>query len=51
MSMKTEEYNREAWDQQVEQGNCWTIPVTSEQVERARQGDWIAFGITDRARQ
>lgn len=38
--MKTEEYNRDAWNQQVENGNCWTIPVTSEQVEQARQGDW-----------
>ena len=24
------EYNRAAWDQQVEQGNEWTIPVSKE---------------------
>lgn len=33
-------FNRSAWDQQVEYGNPWTIPVTSEQVAAARQGHW-----------
>lgn len=33
-------HNRRAWDRQVALGNEWTIPVTSEQVSRARQGDW-----------
>jgi SAM-dependent methyltransferase len=33
-------YNREAWDREVDNGNVWTIPVDSEQVERARKGDW-----------
>ena len=33
-------YNREAWDRQVREGNPWTVPVTSEDVERARAGDW-----------
>ena len=33
-------YNRKVWDKNVEQGNPWTIPVTSEQVAAARNGDW-----------
>ncbi len=33
-------YNRNAWNKQVEGGNPWTVPVTSEQVEAARRGDW-----------
>jgi len=33
-------YNRNAWDKQVESGNPWTVPVTSEQVEAARRGEW-----------
>lgn len=32
--------NRAAWDGLVQQGNEWTRPVTSEQVARARAGDW-----------
>jgi SAM-dependent methyltransferase len=33
-------YNRDAWDRQVRAGDRWTIPVTPEQVARAREGDW-----------
>ena len=33
-------HNREAWDREVEAGNPWTRPVTSEIIERARLGDW-----------
>ncbi len=33
-------YNRRAWDTQVAKGNCWTIPVTSEVIELARNGTW-----------
>jgi SAM-dependent methyltransferase len=33
-------FNRNAWDKQVETGNPWTVPVTSEQVGAARRGDW-----------
>jgi len=33
-------YNRSAWNRQVEQGNPWTVPVSAERVERARQGEW-----------
>src|SRR3982751_4204017 len=33
-------YNRRAWDRQVERSNPWTVPVTVEEVARARIGDW-----------
>lgn len=38
--MNIRAYNREAWNKAVEQGNQWTRPVESEEVERARVGDW-----------
>ena len=33
-------YNRQAWDRQVEQGNVWTVPVSSLVIAVARQGQW-----------
>lgn len=33
-------YNRTAWNAQVAQGNRWTLPVTSNEIKRARSGDW-----------
>ncbi len=33
-------FNRNAWDKEVENGNVWTVPVTSEQVDAARRGQW-----------
>jgi len=33
-------HNREAWDKQVSRDNEWTRPVSSEDVARARNGDW-----------
>lgn len=38
--MDVESYNREAWNKQVAEGNPWSIPVTSEQIAAARQGEW-----------
>ena len=32
--------NRAAWDQQVEQRNRWTIPVSPEAIADARRGEW-----------
>ena len=34
------EYNSRAWDKAVERGSEWTIPVTSEEIDAARSGDW-----------
>lgn len=33
------EHNRKAWDQQVDDGNIWTIPVGEKQVSEARKGN------------
>lgn len=33
-------YNRQAWDNHVEEGNRWTIPVSSEEIAAAREGNW-----------
>lgn len=33
-------YNRDAWDNEVKIGNKWTIPVSSEEVEKARKGEF-----------
>ena len=38
--MNIAEFNRKAWDGYVESGNRWTIPVSSEDVKKARQGNW-----------
>jgi ubiquinone/menaquinone biosynthesis C-methylase UbiE len=44
--MDVPEYNREAWDRQVEDGNQWTLPVGPEVIEAARQGQWEVL-LTD----
>jgi len=46
-------HNRSAWDAYVAQGNEWSRPVTTEQIARARQGDWsvvlIGYEPVDRS--
>ncbi len=34
------EYNRKAWDANVKKGNQWTIPVTDDEIEKAKKGEW-----------
>ena len=38
--MDVRAYNREKWDQLVDQGNPWTIPCTPEMIKAARKGEW-----------
>ena len=33
-------YNRKAWNAQVREKNRWTIPVSVDQIENARKGQW-----------
>ena len=33
-------YNRAAWDRYVERKDRWTIPVTEEELQKAKEGDW-----------
>ena len=39
-TMDVREYNRRAWDHQVESGNVWTVPVGPEVIEEAGRGRW-----------
>ncbi len=34
------DYNRNAWDNQVEQKNKWTLPVNNETIKNAKHGGW-----------
>ncbi|MCC7361962.1 MAG: class I SAM-dependent methyltransferase [Anaerolineales bacterium] len=38
--MDIRDFNRRAWDHQVEHGNVWTVPVTPEVIAAARRGEW-----------
>ncbi len=38
--MDIRDWNRTAWDHQVQQKNRWTVPVSSEAIAAARTGDW-----------
>jgi SAM-dependent methyltransferase len=38
--MNIREYNRRAWDRQVDEGNRWTVPVGPEVTAAAQRGDW-----------
>lgn len=40
MKMDILEHNSAAWDTLVENGINWSIPVSSEEIKRARKGDW-----------
>jgi len=38
--MDVRDYNRKAWNRQVEKGNRWTVPVGPEVTAAARRGEW-----------
>ena len=38
--MDIRDHNRRAWDQAVEQGSPWSIPVSPEVIAAARRGEW-----------
>ena len=38
-----DDYNSKAWDRLVEYGNEWTVPVSHEEIEKARKGQWQIF--------
>jgi SAM-dependent methyltransferase len=37
---KVMKLNQQGWDLRVEEDDVWTRPVSSEQIDRARRGDW-----------
>ena len=36
-------HNRKAWDREVRQGNPWTIPVSGNDIEDAKRGNWEVY--------
>ncbi len=38
--MNIRDYNRDAWDKQVDKGNVWTQPVSPGIIANARRGEW-----------
>ncbi len=42
-SMDVLRHNRKYWDRAVEKGDRWTVPVTAEEVQRTRAGEWLIF--------
>jgi len=38
--MNIREYNRTAWDNEVERANRWTKPVSADVIDAARLGHW-----------
>lgn len=38
--MNVFDFNQRAWDRLVESGNRWTVPVSSEDIMKARDGEW-----------
>ncbi len=38
--MNVFEFNQRAWDLLVASGNRWTVPVSEEDIAKARKGDW-----------
>ncbi len=38
--MDIQAYNREAWNKLVESGDRWTVPVTTDEIQRAKEGEW-----------
>ena len=39
MAMDVRSYNRQAWDKLVESGDRWTVPVTTDEIQRAKKGE------------
>jgi len=38
--MEIIDHNKRSWEEKVKQGNPWTVPVSSEVIQRAKRGDW-----------
>ena len=38
--MEIIKHNQDQWELKVKQKNQWTVPVSSEEIQKARMGDW-----------
>lgn len=47
--MDVREFNEHAWDRLVATGNRWTVPVSPEEIARARKDDWSVILTPTRA--
>ena len=47
--MDLAEHNRRAWNRESAAGHRWSVPVTSDIVQRARRGDWQVLLTPDTA--
>ncbi len=47
--MDVTEHNRGSWNEAVKRGNPWSIPVTPDEIARARAGDWRVILTPNRA--
>lgn len=47
--MDVTQHNRVSWNEAVKKGNPWSIPVTPEEIARARRGDWRVILTPNRA--
>jgi SAM-dependent methyltransferase len=43
------DFNERAWDRQVGAGNRWTMPVSADEIARARAGEWAVVLTPTRA--
>ena len=43
MNTDIREHNRKVWNQQVEWGNTWTVPVSPEETAAAQRGEWKLY--------
>jgi hypothetical protein len=40
MDFPIRDYDRAAWDRQVDSGNEWTVPASPEVIAAAQRGEW-----------
>ena len=46
--MDTTKQNSEAWDQKVEEGSRWTKMVSSEEIQKSKNGEWSICVTTEK---
>ena len=47
--MDITEHNRKSWDKAVAEKSIWTVPVSRDEIARAREGDWAIVLTPEKA--
>ncbi|CAM3794805.1 class I SAM-dependent methyltransferase [Mesobacillus zeae] len=47
--MEIIDHNKKSWEEKVKQKSRWTVPVSSEEIDRARAGDWSIVVTAEKA--